>query len=229
MEFRTGNPNIVYLKWDDQEQVRAVCDLHIKLLPESVLSKLGHLFLSKFYYRELVKSALIDVYLYRRQGAYAGFISCTNRPFTFMRKGMKEHFLLILVLLIAAVARNPARLLTLLGYLALVKKDKLMGALKEQYGDQMGEFLSFGVPEEFRKCNDEVENKTIPNVLMELVSTHFGANGIRYALLRILPANTRAIRFYHKHSGYVIPSDNPNEVVMLVQTIQDPGVPSAAR
>jgi len=218
MEFATNNPSILYLRWDDKEQVRTVCDLHLKLLPESILSKLGYLFLSRFYYRELVKDHLIDVYLYRRQGEYAGFISCTNQPFTFMRKGLTRNFLRLFVLLAVSVALKPVRLLVLLKYLLLIKRDKLMGALEEDYGGQMGEFLSLGVLERFRKSVDEVENKTVSNVLMELVSTHFRANKIKYALLRILPTNTRAIKFYHKHAGFVIPSPNPNEVVMLVET-----------
>lgn len=218
MEFATNNPNIVYLRWNSLEQVQAVCDLHERLLPESILSKLGNLFLSKFYYRELVKHRLIDVYLYRCQGEYAGFISCTNRPFTFMRQGLQRGFLQVLLLLTASVAMRPGRLLVLLKYLVLMKRDKLMSALAEQYGDQMGEFLSFGVLEKFRKCVDEVEDKTVSNVLMELVSKHFRANLIKYALLRILPSNTRAIRFYHKHSGYIITSPNPHEVVMLIET-----------
>ena len=218
MEFATNNPSILYLKWDDEEQVRAVCDLHLKLLPGSILSKLGYLFLSKFYYRELVRHELIDVYLYRREGEYAGFISCTNQPFTFMRKGLARGFFRIALLLVASVAAKPSRLLALWKYLLLVKRDKLMGVLEKDYGSQMGEFLSFGVLEKFRKSIDEIENKTVSNVLMELVSTHFSANKIRYALLRIQPSNTRAIRFYHLHSGYVIPSPNPHEVVMLIES-----------
>ena len=219
MEFPTNNPSILYLRWDDKEQVQAVCDLHLKLLPKSILSKLGHLFLSGFYYSQLVKSGLVDVYLYRKGGRYVGFISCTNQPFTFMRDGLKGNHARMVILLAAAITAKPVRLVVLLKYLFSVRADKLMGSLEHEYGRQMGEFLSFGVLEEFRKCLDEVRNKTIPNVLMELVSAHFNANRIKYALLRILPSNTRAIRLYHKHSGYVIPSANPNQVVMLIPTM----------
>ena len=227
MEFRTDNPRISYLKWDDKEQVSAVCDLHIRLLPESILSKLGHLFLSGFYYSRLVKSELVDVYLYRWDGRYVGFISCTNQPFTFMRKGLKGNLVRTAALLAVAVAAKPSRLVVLLKYLLSVKKDKLMGSLEQEYGRQMGEYLSFGVLEEFRKCRDEAGDKTIPNVLMELVSTHFNANRIKYALLRILPSNTRAIRLYHKHSGYIIPSADPDQVVMLIQTMPDGSLETA--
>jgi ribosomal protein S18 acetylase RimI-like enzyme len=82
----------------------------------------------------------------------------------------------------------------------------------------MGEFLSFGVLEDYRKVIDQMDKISIPNVLMKLVSSHFKKNNIRYILLRILKTNVRAIKFYHKHSGYVIPSDNLNEVVMIIQT-----------
>ena|ERR1017187_6879834 len=55
MESRTNNQNIVYLKRDNKEHVKAVCNLHLKLLPESILSKLGYLFFSKFYNTKLIE------------------------------------------------------------------------------------------------------------------------------------------------------------------------------
>jgi ribosomal protein S18 acetylase RimI-like enzyme len=93
-----------------------------------------------------------------------------------------------------------------------------MEKLQKEYGNKMGEFLSFGVLEDYRKIIDPVENDRIPNVLMKLVFTHFKTNNIKYSVLRILATNERAIRFYQKHSGYIIPSDNSNQVVILIET-----------
>lgn len=218
MESKTNNENIIYLKWDNKEHIKAVSNLHIKLLPESILSKLGYLFLSKFYYSKLTKNNFIDVYLYKQNGEYVGFISCTNEPFSFMGKGMKKNIFLIISILGLSVILNPNRLKKLVNFLILKKNDSLMKDLENKYGNNIGEFLSFGVLETYRKNIDPIEEITIPNVLMKHVSTHFKTNNIQYALLRILETNVRAIKFYQKHSGFIIPSENPGEVVIIIQT-----------
>ena len=218
MEVKTNNPNIVYLNWGDKKQLEVVSRMHIGLLPESILSELGYLFLSKFYYPKLSKCRLIDVYLYRENGEYVGFISCTNVPFTFMKDGMKKYFFYIVFLLSASIIQKPKRLFDLLGFITKMRKDTLMAKLQDKYGSKMGEFLSFGVIESARKSIDPVENITVSNVLMNLVSTHFKANNIEYALLRILKMNERAIALYKRHGGIIIPSENPNQVVIIIET-----------
>jgi hypothetical protein len=221
MEVKTNNPNIVYLDWEDKKQVEAVSRLHIKLLPESILSELGFLFLSKFYYSKLPKDKLIDVYLYKENEEYVGFISCTDVPFSFMKDGMKKHFLSIVTLLGVSILLKPKRLFNLMGFMLKMKKDTLMVKMQSKYGAKMGEFLSFGVVESARKSIDPVENITVSNVLMKLVSKHFRANNIEFALLRILKMNTRAITFYQKHSGIILTSEDPNQVVIIIETKND--------
>jgi hypothetical protein len=221
MEVKTNNPNIIYLDWEDKKQVEAVSRLHIKLLPESILSELGFLFLSKFYYSKLSKDKLIDVYLYKENAEYVGFISCTNVPFIFMRDGMKKHFFSIVMLLAISIILKPIRLVNFVGFLLKMKKDTLMVKMQNKYGDKIGEFLSFGVVENSRKSIDPIENITVSNVLMKLVSKHFRASNIEYALLRILKMNTRAITFYQKHSGVILTSEDPNQVVIIIETKND--------
>jgi len=63
--MKIENLNIIYLDWKNEEHVNAVSLLHMKLLPESILSKLGLEFLCKFYYSKLCKENLIEVYLYK--------------------------------------------------------------------------------------------------------------------------------------------------------------------
>ena len=110
MEFKTNNKNLIYLDWKNKEHVNAVCKLHSELLPESILSKMGNLFLSKFYYSKLIKEKLIEVYLYQLNGEFVGFISCTNEPYTFMKSGQKKYLFLILSLMGISVLLKPSRL-----------------------------------------------------------------------------------------------------------------------
>jgi len=221
MEFITNNQNIDYIKCNDKEHIKAVSSLHMKLLPESILSKLGFLFLSKFYYPKLIKNKSIEGYLYKQEKDYVGFIVCTNRPFNFMGEGIKKYFLQIILILTISIILNPRRIKTLLDYLLKTNKDSLMKKMQINYGNKMGEFLSFGVLENFRKNIDSSEKISIPNVLMKLVSRHFEINNKQYALLRILKTNTRAIQFYQKHAGVIHPTENPDEVVIIIQTFNN--------
>ncbi|MFA6922792.1 MAG: hypothetical protein WC223_00925 [Bacteroidales bacterium] len=219
MEYKTNNQNIIYLKWDNKEHVKAVSNLHIKLLPESILSKLGYLFLSKFYYSKLTKNNLIEVYLYKQNEEYVGFGSCTNKPFTFMKEGMRKYFILVFVLLGIIMVSKPNRIILFLKFLLKMKKDTLLGKLQQnEYCYKMGEYLSCGVLENFRKSIDPIEKISIPNVILKTVIAHFKINNIQNILGRILKTNDRAIKFYQKHSVIFIQSDNPNEVAIIIQT-----------
>lgn len=82
----------------------------------------------------------------------------------------------------------------------------------------MGELLSFGVLENYRKTIDPIDYISIPNVLMKLVFWHFKSNNIKFGLICILAKNIKAIKFYQKNSGYIIQNDDPNQVVMIIQT-----------
>lgn len=211
MELKTNNQNIIYLNWNDKEHIKAVSNLHIKLLPESILSKLGYLFLSKFYYAKLTKHNLIDVYLYKQKEEYAGFISCTNKPFTFMGEGKKKNFLFIIALLGLLIVLSPNKLKCLLK----MKNDFSLDNLQKKFGDDIGQFLSFGVLEDYRKSIDPTEEITVPNVLMKLVSSHFKINNKKCFFLMVLKTNVTAIKFYEKHCGTIITSDNKNESVTV--------------
>ena len=217
MESQTNNGNIVYLDWDNKDHVRAVSNLHIKLLPDSILARLGYLFLSKFYYLKLTKDNSIDVYLYNHNDEYVGFIACTNEPFTFIKNGAKRYFFLISVIVGISIVLKPKRLPALLGFIYQLKRDTLIEELHREYGNSMGQFLSFGVLEEFRKSVDPVDQIIIPDVLMKHVSAHFRTNNKKYAFSQILSTNLKAIFFHLKHSGTIVPSDNPDLVTVIKQ------------
>lgn len=207
MKYTTLNNNLVRLEWDNAEHIRAACHLHRTLLPESILSKLGNLFLSKFYYSILVKEGLIDVYLYKQGNAYAGFIACTNSPFTFMDTGKKKHFLRIVLILMLSIALQPARLI----HLTKMKNDPSLASLQKTYGNGIGQFLSFGVLEEYRKVIDQELQLSIPAALIKQVGLHFRNAGKKHYFLLVLKTNIAAKRFYDKHQGVALDSNTDSE------------------
>ena len=191
------NNSIIKLNHTNKEHVSAVSHLHQTLLPESILSQIGYLFLNNFYYKRLTKDGLIDVYLYQKEGEYVGFISCTNFPFTFMKEGIKKHFIYLGIYLFLSIFIRPRAVIS------LFKKqdDQLLNSLSETYGDTIGQFLSFGVLAKHRKHIDDQSSKTIPNTLMEVVFKNFKTTNKELFFLLVLKSNNTAKRFYEKNKG----------------------------
>ena len=191
------NNSIIKLNHTNKAHVSAVPHLHQTLLPESVLSKIGYLFLNKFYYKILTKDELIDVYLYQKEGEYVGFISCTNFPFTFMKEGIKNHFIYLGIYLFLSTFIRPRAVVSLFKK----QNDQTLNNLNETYGDTIGQFMSFGVLEKHRKHIDSQSGKTIPHTLMETVFKNFKINKKELFFLLVLKSNKIAKRFYEKNNG----------------------------
>jgi ribosomal protein S18 acetylase RimI-like enzyme len=205
MNFK--NPNIVYLDWNNKEHIEAVSNLHIKLLPESILSKLGFDFLFKFYYSKLCKERLIEIYLYQKEKDFVGFIACTNNPFSFTKEGAKKYRLLIYGLLFKSILIKPFR------FFDLIKQTNDLSLIEykaNKNSEQIGQFLSFGVLEEFRKNIDDIEHCSVPNVLMKKVFSHFREYKMNF-FLQVLKSNIPAIKFYEKYNGKIVNTDSISE------------------
>ena len=218
MEFKTNNKNLIYLDWKNKEHVNAVCKLHAVLLPESILSKMGNLFLSKFYYSKLIKEKLIEVYLYQLNGEFVGFISCTNEPYTFMKSGQKKYLFLILSLMGISVLLKPGRLSLILSMgKDLSKYETTLNDFQNEFGDKMGYLVSFGVLmnnnvlESYRQNIDNIQEVGISSVLLNFTADHFKFNNKSHYYLMTLKVNNKAIKLYKKHLGVFIDSDENNE------------------
>ena len=222
MEYKTNNQNIIYVDWKNKEHIKAVCNLHFKLLPKSILSKFGFLFLSKFYYSRLIKDNSIEVYLYELKGEFVGFVSCTNKPFTFMAEGKKKHFILISMLIGVSILLKFNRLADLLRMKGdFLKYDTYIDQMSNQFGDSIGQFLSFGVLvtnevlEYYRQNIDRIDEVNIPDIMMNLVKNHFRYNNKKYFFLMAIKSNNKAIKLYKKHTGILPFQEDKNESVII--------------
>lgn len=197
----------------NREYIEALTKLHSDLLPESAVSKLGSFFMRKFYYSTLVKKGLIDAYLYDCDGKYAGFISCTAYPFDFMKNGiLTSPFKLIYVLIISILAL-PSRLFTLFKMIG----DNFPAGAKNELGNS-GQFMSFGVIEEFRKQTAEDSSKAIPQLLMDQVFEHFKSMNIDSFFLLVLESNERAIKFYKKYNCDILDEKTGTSLIIKFST-----------
>ncbi|MBA3338375.1 MAG: hypothetical protein H0T54_01245 [Geodermatophilaceae bacterium] len=203
------SPNLIRLDPSDADLVKGVADLHSLLLPESALSKWGYLFLTKFYYRSLVKDGLIDVYVYRVHDRCVGFTACTDFPFSLLKRATHKHWLRLALVMAASLVQRPSRVKLLLRPEESAYPGDF-GSVSEQ---DPGQFMSFGVLEEYRRHVDEPTGLTVPNVLMQGVFKHFSARQKERFFLLVLRGNTRAGSFYRKYHGEFIAERGFSHVV----------------
>lgn len=205
-----NNPNVIKLDPSNKEHINAASKLHRVLLPESIVSGLGPIFLSSFYYKILTKKKLMDVYLYKVNSNYVGFIACTDYPFSFMKNGIKGNFIRLSIILMISTLLKPSRL----GLLLKMKDDVNLDGLKQKNAESVGQFMSFGVLEKYRKHIDDFTNLTIPNVLMKAVFSHFTNRKKSMFFLLVLKTNENAIAFYKKYNGiFLLNTESKSNIV----------------
>jgi ribosomal protein S18 acetylase RimI-like enzyme len=185
---------IVALDPRNPEHVLAAATLHETLLAHSPIPRLGRLFMTRFFYSLLVEDGLVHGLLYVVDGQYVGFLTFTERPFSFMADAKRAHFLRLVLILGLAVVARPARIRILLDTLAQKREPA-----EDPAG--IGEFLSFGVLEQFATRRDPARGLRIPNVLFDAGIEHFRIRGFRRIEWNVDGSNLRAILFYRAYKA----------------------------
>lgn len=186
---------IVPLDPANREHVAAAARLHTTLLGHSPIPRLGNVFMTRFFYTSLVDDGLIRCYLYRLDGEYVGFLSFTERPFSFMRDGQRSHLLRLAAVLTAAIVERPSRLQLLLDARKAGRRDVPPDA------DGVGEFLSFGVLEQHAADRDAASGLRIPNLLFDAGIRHFRERGFRRIEWNVDSDNLKAILLYRSYGA----------------------------
>lgn len=187
---------IVALDPDDPAHVQAAAGLHQKLLGRSPIPQLGRLFMTRFYYSQLVKDALVHCYLYRFEEQFVGFLSLTEKPNSFMTEGTHRHFFRLSLVLFLALLVNPSRVRILWQTLRVARR-------KAPAGDDggIGELLSFGVLEEFSMRRHGDQSLRISNLLFERGIRHFKERGFRRVRWTVDKDNLTAMIFYRAYGA----------------------------
>lgn len=180
----------------DPRQVVAAADLHRKLLGRSPIPRLGDLFMTRFFYSRLVGDGLIRCYLYRVDRQYVGFLSLTEKPYSFMSEGRRRHFFRLAVILGLAVLAKPSRVRILWDTLGAARRKTLTGE-----GDGIGELLSFGVLEGFSARRDGPQGLRIPNILFDEGIRYFRERGFRRIEWSVDHDNLAAMIFYRSYGA----------------------------
>ena len=186
---------IVAVDPDNREHVLAAARLHEALLGHSPIPRLGSLFMTRFFYSLLVKDGLVHCYLYRLSGQYVGFLSFTERPFSFMSEGRRAHFFRLAFILGLALLAKPARWRILLETATAGRRTPPSDP------EGVGEFLSFGVLEQFSSHRDAQQGLRVPTVLFDTGIRHFRERGFRRIEWNVDKDNLRAIIFYRSYGA----------------------------
>lgn len=207
------NHAVIKLNCNNLNHINNVIRLHNELLPESYVSRLGDFFMRNFYYKDLIKEKLIDAYLYEFNNILAGFIVCTVHPFDLIRLGLRKSPFKLLYVLTISFILNPMRLFTILNLL----KDKLSDHVISEIGTDSGQFMSFGVLEEFRGMKNET-GRTPSQELMDKVFEYFREKGKSSFFLLVLKTNLKAINFYKKYNPQVSDESAGESIIIKFRT-----------
>jgi ribosomal protein S18 acetylase RimI-like enzyme len=124
---------------------RDAASLHATLLPTSPAARLGEAFMRDVYYGRLVRSGLANGFVAYVDEAPAGFIIATDQPAGFMSAGFRRHPFVVGWALMRSILDRPSRFSDLL-YTA-----RLNSTRQSNDPPGLGELLSFGVAEAFRR------------------------------------------------------------------------------
>jgi ribosomal protein S18 acetylase RimI-like enzyme len=206
------SPNVIKLDYKNKEHRNAAADLHAKLLPESLVPGLGRHFMTGFYYNRLIKDDLVRCDLYKCKDQFVGWILYTKHPFTFMDEGKRRNFFFLGLILMWSLLTKPSRIkvfLELNRFVAIRSPEKIGRA-------GAGEFLSFGVLEDFRDVRDESTGLKISKLLFERVLDEMKDEEYNKMLLFVGRKNKAALRFYDRYQAFEIAAGNETEVVMAI-------------
>jgi ribosomal protein S18 acetylase RimI-like enzyme len=170
--------------------------LHATLLPTSPAARLGEPFLRSVYYGCLVRAELASAFVAYVDGVPAGFIIATDRPAGFMAAGLRRRPWSVSWALLRAVAAKPARLGDLV-YTARLNATR-------QGGDppQMGELLSFGVAEQFRRPQFvRASGIRVGAALLDTALAQLRARGSR-RVRAIVDADNLAAQLFYRGAGW---------------------------
>ncbi len=188
---------VIQLDCTDREQVRAIAELHGKLLSDSPIPQLGRSFMTEFYYAKLPEDRLIECYLYQHEGRCVAFLVFTKHPFGFMREGRRRHLISLGLSIMKSLVSRPSRIAV------IVKIARLGGRRLSREDGKTAEILSFGVEEPYRGMKDETAGLRISNLLFEKALACLKDEGFTMVQGEIRKDNKEALLFWKSYGGRI--------------------------
>ena len=185
------------VKHNNINQIDALTKLHLDLLPASKPSKLGKIFLEKFYLSTLIKHGCINGYSFRIKDKYVGFTLFTKYPNSFIYKAFSlEPFKYILIGLYLVFTKP------IIMYDTYIKGTKKIRRNKTQLNANIktGQWLTFAVKEEYLKHISK-EGIRVSQYLVNEMINWFSNNNFSNIIAAVRKNNLPAI-FFYKSMGF---------------------------
>lgn len=191
----------------NKEQIDSAARLHKTLLGYSPVPRMGHLFMTRFYYKKLVEADLIRCILKSCGGKYVGFIAYTQYPYSFMAMGAKKYFFSLSSMLFQSILQKPSRLKVLLK----VSKDNNFRQKKHNEEDKIAELLSLGVLKEYLNNIDEATGLRFSHLLFRSMVADLKKDAVK--ILRIVTRrdNEQALKFYRQYGAQIVDKNYPDQ------------------
>jgi ribosomal protein S18 acetylase RimI-like enzyme len=184
---------IVPLDWRNRHHRDAAARLTEELLPGSPAAMLGYDYLANFHFFHLVRDELMKCDLYQRDGKIVGFGVYTTQPFTFIRDGLRKHFVALAYRVGKSVLLKPRRLLSIFD---VMKQDQWRR--RTTLDPKLGEMLSLGVQEAYREVVDPETQSKISYALLGHALNYLKEAGSSAVLFVVVKGNERALAIYYK-------------------------------
>jgi ribosomal protein S18 acetylase RimI-like enzyme len=184
-----AQPGLERLDPTNDVQVEAIARLHSELLPRSVGARLGHGFMTRFYFRRLPADGLIVCDLYREEDRYVGFSTYTREPDTFMARALRRHLLELLAVSLRTFLAKPRRIAVMAD---LLRRSRALPA----DGHRTGYLLTIGVLDSYRGPRPADGETRISVALIRAMLDFFRREGFDRVDGAVERENLRAIRFY---------------------------------
>lgn len=186
---------LAVLSAQDAEAHEACARLHQEVLPRSAAARFGRRFMTGFYLPRLLGSGLLAGDLFRVEGRPVGFNLYTRQPETFLREGIRRHFLFLAGFMPIVFLSRPR---ALLGAAEMLRN---RGGFPSPETPRTGYWLSFGVLPDARRLR--VEGKSIAAHLVEHMLEYFRAQGLAAVEGTVERTNGSAV-FFYRTCGFAI-------------------------
>lgn len=198
----------------DEEDLRAVSDLHMELLDFGPLAGLGPRFIREIGYRLHIDDDLLKVALCRVDGEPAGFVSYTARSISFHRQSLSAHWPRACRILFLSLATDPRRLGKLVRALRVVvsrRQEQRRGS------DPMGEVVSIAVRRKFLgNTVVDAKGRRLSVALVEHARDRLREQGVNEMRMLVDADNKLALFMYHGLGARMQPYQQAGEPMVEV-------------
>jgi hypothetical protein len=196
--------------YTNKEHVDNIIKIHINVLPESFIVKLGYPFMKEFYYKVLVQSGNIVNFLFRLNGEIVGIIVTNKKPYSLIKSSCKGQYHKLVYLFIKCILTKPKSIITLIEVL-LYRPDPLLKQFEET--GLAFEILTIGVTESVR--NIKVDNVKISHLLLYTVCKYYDNLKAEKITGQILKSNIAVQKFYANYqANYIQSTTSKSRVIM---------------